>query len=200
MYRPVDSETGERIKPSEFECHRRTHGLLAPCCLCAIVEGRGYTETRIGVAETVTQDLTRNQSVLNGEIVAVCGKQQCGYFRERFSRHIPFRAQPCSQFASRGFILCAASSRVCALQGVSSIIREVERNSTRQTYLAMPLPPTDVLPSVRVDDSFRAGDGLFQVMTDAVIRGTRNEGEHLVLSYHPVLLLTSRFLYKASRL
>ncbi|TEB33307.1 hypothetical protein FA13DRAFT_1708645 [Coprinellus micaceus] len=136
---PVDPGNGQRLAPSDFESHRRTHELRAPCCLCAFLEGEGYTESRIGIAETVTQDLTRNQSILNGEIVAVCGKQRCGYFLclERF-------------YPVRGL-----KSRIC---------RE------RRVVLA----PQDVLPPVEVDESFRVGDGLFQVMTNAAIRGKRD--------------------------
>ena len=39
----------------------------------------------------------------------------------------------------------------------------------------VPLAPEDItLPAVDVENSFRAGDGLFQVMSDAVIRGGRS--------------------------
>ncbi|TEB36976.1 hypothetical protein FA13DRAFT_1787262 [Coprinellus micaceus] len=40
--------------------------------------------------------------------------------------------------------------------------------------VGIPLAPQDALPPAKVEDSFRVGDGLFQVMTDAVIRGKRN--------------------------
>ncbi|TEB31574.1 hypothetical protein FA13DRAFT_1709534 [Coprinellus micaceus] len=68
---PVNPATGERLSPDEIESHRRTHELRGPCCLCAHLEGGDYTEARIGIAETLTKDLTRSHSILKGEIVAV---------------------------------------------------------------------------------------------------------------------------------
>ena len=54
--------------------------------MCALLEGTKYTESRIGIVETVTNDEFRNQSVLNGEYVATCAKQRCGYFCQ-YSSH-----------------------------------------------------------------------------------------------------------------
>lgn len=105
-FRPVDPVTGERLAPSEFESYRRTHELLAPCCLCAYVDRKRYTEAQIGVAETVTEDLTRNQSVLNGEVVAVCGERRCGYFRGYFQSILQRLLNAFGQSVLRGSTHC----------------------------------------------------------------------------------------------
>lgn len=80
--RPCDALTEARFTPSDLEKIRRTHHFKAPSCLCAFLDGTAYTEARIGVVETLTQDRIRNQSILHGEYVAICARRRCGYFRE----------------------------------------------------------------------------------------------------------------------
>jgi hypothetical protein len=80
--RPLDSETGERVTPSDWDTFRQTHKFKAPSCLCAFVDKRKYTESRVGIVEMTTQDIDRNYSTLKGEYVAVCAEQRCGYLRE----------------------------------------------------------------------------------------------------------------------
>ncbi|KAF6760738.1 hypothetical protein DFP72DRAFT_843027 [Ephemerocybe angulata] len=125
-----------RVPASGMESLRRTHHFQGPCCLCAFLDGGVYTEARIGVVESLTSDGERNQSILNGEYVAVCAKQRCGYYLclERF---------------------------YC----VSHI--ELDVCPPRST----PLPPAELIHIYDVERSFRQGDGLFQVMTDVVVRG-----------------------------
>ncbi|KAJ3518405.1 hypothetical protein NMY22_g13697 [Coprinellus aureogranulatus] len=87
FYRPVDPVTSERLTPCRFEEVRMTHDLQAPCCLCSLLDNTGYTEARIGIAEAIAPvDSGRSHSVLQGEYVATCAKQKCGYFLclERF--------------------------------------------------------------------------------------------------------------------
>ncbi|KAH6871598.1 hypothetical protein BKA70DRAFT_1451077 [Coprinopsis sp. MPI-PUGE-AT-0042] len=74
---PSHNETGERIAPSELEDHRRTHHFTAPCCLCAISMHEGYTESKIGLV-LVAPGETRTD--VNGEYVAQCALNKCGYF------------------------------------------------------------------------------------------------------------------------
>ncbi|KAF6760400.1 hypothetical protein DFP72DRAFT_843308 [Ephemerocybe angulata] len=77
---PGDSETGRRLRPDELENHRRTHEFHAPCCLCAFLDGEEYTESVIGVVESLPLprgNPDRNHTTMHGE---------CGYFvcLERF--------------------------------------------------------------------------------------------------------------------
>ncbi|KAF6744216.1 hypothetical protein DFP72DRAFT_857813 [Ephemerocybe angulata] len=83
---PCNPITEERYPPDELELQRRTHYFLGPSCLCAFLDGTDYTEARIGVVETLTEDPERNKPILNGEYVAVCAERRCGYFLclERF--------------------------------------------------------------------------------------------------------------------
>lgn len=80
--RPFDPETQTRVPPNGLEAYRRTHYFKAPCCLCAFVENRNYSEARIGIVESFNGNEDRNRSVLHGEYVATCAAQACGYFRE----------------------------------------------------------------------------------------------------------------------
>ncbi|KAH6868957.1 hypothetical protein BKA70DRAFT_1452312 [Coprinopsis sp. MPI-PUGE-AT-0042] len=80
---PSHYETGERIVPSELEDHRRTHHFMAPCCLCALSIHEGYVESKIGLV-LVAPGVKRPE--VNGEYVAQCALNKCGYFvpLERF--------------------------------------------------------------------------------------------------------------------
>ncbi|KAH6872106.1 hypothetical protein BKA70DRAFT_1449073 [Coprinopsis sp. MPI-PUGE-AT-0042] len=80
---PSNYETGERIAPSELEDHRRTHHFMAPCCLCAISTDEGYVESKIGLVLVAPG---ANKPEVNGEYVAQCALNRCGYFipLERF--------------------------------------------------------------------------------------------------------------------
>jgi hypothetical protein len=75
--RPSDYDTGERIAPSDLEDHRRTHHFKAPCCLCATSMDQGYVESKIGLV-LVAPGAPSTQ--VNGEYVAQCAKNTCGYF------------------------------------------------------------------------------------------------------------------------
>ncbi|KAH6901301.1 hypothetical protein BKA70DRAFT_1436342 [Coprinopsis sp. MPI-PUGE-AT-0042] len=81
---PSDSETGERIPPSDLEGHRRTHHFMAPCCLCAISLDDMYIESTIGLA--VVAPGSERRSEVSGEYIAQCAQRKCGYFvaLERF--------------------------------------------------------------------------------------------------------------------
>ncbi|TEB22935.1 hypothetical protein FA13DRAFT_1798511 [Coprinellus micaceus] len=134
---PCHPDTERRIPPGDLESFRRTHRFRAPSCLCALLDGAVYTESRIGIVETVTSDTFRNQSVLNGEYVATCAEQRCGYFLclERFYPLNHLRLQVCLP----------------------------------RRHL---LGPLEVANICDIDKSLRAGDGLFQLMTDVVVRGS----------------------------
>ncbi|KAJ3543473.1 hypothetical protein NMY22_g3125 [Coprinellus aureogranulatus] len=134
--RPVDSESKRRLTPSEMESFRRTHWFRGPCCLCALLDGEGYTEARIGIVEVKTEDKDRNQSILHGEYVAVCAKQRCGY------------------------TLCLER-----FYGLGSL--KLRKHRKR----ASPLPPQELVHVSEINPSFRVGDGLFQVMSNVVVRG-----------------------------
>ncbi|KAJ3518521.1 hypothetical protein NMY22_g13632 [Coprinellus aureogranulatus] len=76
---PFDPEHRRRVLPCEMERFRRTHHFHGPCCLCAFLEGDGYTEARIGVVEAGDWDRDVSAAAIQGEYVAVCAKQRCGY-------------------------------------------------------------------------------------------------------------------------
>ncbi|KAH6912310.1 hypothetical protein BKA70DRAFT_1219443 [Coprinopsis sp. MPI-PUGE-AT-0042] len=80
---PANPETGERVTPSDLESHRRTHHFMAPCCLCAIRLAEAYVEAKIGLV-AVASDSPKPE--VNGEYVAQCASNRCGYFvpLERF--------------------------------------------------------------------------------------------------------------------
>ncbi|KAH6871662.1 hypothetical protein BKA70DRAFT_1450975 [Coprinopsis sp. MPI-PUGE-AT-0042] len=40
-----------RVTPDDFEKYRMCHFFLAPCCLCAYIDGVDYTESRIALSE-----------------------------------------------------------------------------------------------------------------------------------------------------
>ncbi|KAF6747586.1 hypothetical protein DFP72DRAFT_854352 [Ephemerocybe angulata] len=115
-YWPYDDATEAKLAPSLLQDHCRTHIFRAPCCLCSYLEGGGYTESRIGLVETRTR--TDAGSSLNGEYVATCAINECGYF-------------------------------------------------------ATPLPKERLLLISEVEDTFRDGDGLFQIMPSLINRGAK---------------------------
>ncbi|KAJ3522554.1 hypothetical protein NMY22_g11844 [Coprinellus aureogranulatus] len=84
--RPCDPDTKARVAPSNLESYRRTHRFRGPCCLCALLDRTEYTEARIGVVETASEDSETGSPALHGEYVATCPAQRCGYLLclERF--------------------------------------------------------------------------------------------------------------------
>ncbi|TEB28541.1 hypothetical protein FA13DRAFT_1711826 [Coprinellus micaceus] len=68
-----------RMPPSELGAYRRIHLFRAPCCLCAFLDKKGYTEAHIATVEVLTQDGDRNRCLRNGEIIAQCASQRCGF-------------------------------------------------------------------------------------------------------------------------
>ncbi|KAH6880999.1 hypothetical protein BKA70DRAFT_1238514 [Coprinopsis sp. MPI-PUGE-AT-0042] len=80
---PSDSDTGERVPPSDLEGHRRTHYFMAPCCLCPLLLGEMYVESKIGLAVVAPGSV---RSEVSGEYIAQCARNECGYFvpLERF--------------------------------------------------------------------------------------------------------------------
>ncbi|KAF6754698.1 hypothetical protein DFP72DRAFT_1124388 [Ephemerocybe angulata] len=138
---PCDTLTGECIPPDQLQEHRRTHKFLAPCCLCALIEGEIYTESSICLVESLPMphaDRERNSAMLHGEYVATCAKGACGYF------------------------VCL--ERFYTLHGIR--VREYPGRAT-------PLNIEEVAIRRTIDDSFRNGDALFQVMPNILRRGSR---------------------------
>lgn len=76
-FRPVDLGTSRRITPSDLESHRRTHYFQAPSCLCAFLDSKPYSESRIAVVHLPIK-LTKLSS-LSGEYTAECAMGRCGY-------------------------------------------------------------------------------------------------------------------------
>lgn len=75
-YRPSDKKNN-RYKPSALDMLRLTHFFLGPCCYCAWLDGKKYTEAKIGLALAVTK--TSDDDCL-GQYIAICPEQKCGYF------------------------------------------------------------------------------------------------------------------------
>ncbi|RXW13706.1 hypothetical protein EST38_g12148 [Candolleomyces aberdarensis] len=129
---PYDAEMGRRLFPSEFEGYRRTHEFEGPSCVCAFLDGKDYTECRIGIVETLNGDRDRNLSTLHGEYVAICAEQRCGYLLclERFyavghlklqkcrKRAQPLPPQELTSISSLGRSLSEGSSMFQVLQDV----------------------------------------------------------------------------------
>ncbi|KAH6888985.1 hypothetical protein BKA70DRAFT_883304 [Coprinopsis sp. MPI-PUGE-AT-0042] len=59
-----------RVEPSALEEYRRHHKFRAPSCLCSLVDGTEYTESRIGVLSGGDR---------GGVYVAECADAKCGY-------------------------------------------------------------------------------------------------------------------------
>ncbi|TEB31010.1 hypothetical protein FA13DRAFT_1791738 [Coprinellus micaceus] len=81
------SVSGVPVRPDELDWHRYTHYFKAPCCLFLFEDGlSSFTETKIGLVQTVTQPETA-QCI--GQYIAMCATQQCGYFvrLERYFGH-----------------------------------------------------------------------------------------------------------------
>ncbi|TEB38581.1 hypothetical protein FA13DRAFT_1784901 [Coprinellus micaceus] len=99
---PCDSSTGDRVLPGELEGHRRSHTFRGPSCLCAFLDGGEYAETQFGIVEGIRgAGLARNGSVLNGEYVAVCARNRCGYFQQFY----PLQGIKVQFYKRRGFPL-----------------------------------------------------------------------------------------------
>ncbi|KAJ3492751.1 hypothetical protein NMY22_g20308 [Coprinellus aureogranulatus] len=54
-----------RVRPCDLESYRRTHHFRGPCCLCAFLDDKDYTEAQIAIVEVLTADEGRNHCVLN---------------------------------------------------------------------------------------------------------------------------------------
>ncbi|KAJ3521852.1 hypothetical protein NMY22_g12142 [Coprinellus aureogranulatus] len=72
---PLRPGTSERIPPSDWEPFRKTHIFRAPCCLCALLDNKPYTESRVAVVEIISGDPDGPK----GEYIATCAKQRCGF-------------------------------------------------------------------------------------------------------------------------
>lgn len=48
--------------------------------MCALLDRKNYTESRIGVVEVVYNG--QRETLPSGEYVATCAKQRCGFMRE----------------------------------------------------------------------------------------------------------------------
>lgn len=59
------------IHPSQFINYRAVHEFRGPCCLCASDGGDSYTESAVYLALSGQYD---------GEYVAGCASDRCGYF------------------------------------------------------------------------------------------------------------------------
>ncbi|KAH6872020.1 hypothetical protein BKA70DRAFT_1450456 [Coprinopsis sp. MPI-PUGE-AT-0042] len=59
-----------RVEPSGLEEYRRHHEFQAPSCLCALIDGDPYTETRIKMVE---------RGERRGTYAAECVENRCGY-------------------------------------------------------------------------------------------------------------------------
>lgn len=66
-----------------LEAFRRTHDFRAPSCLCAFLDDEDYSESVIGIVEVARGNADGNHdSIMNGQYVAACARQRCGYFRK----------------------------------------------------------------------------------------------------------------------
>ncbi|KAJ3518774.1 hypothetical protein NMY22_g13513 [Coprinellus aureogranulatus] len=95
---PFDVETGRRIPPSMLQEFRRTHHFRGPSCLCAFLDDEDYTEAIIGIVEVAQDDTAGgNGSAMNGQYVAACERQRCGFFLclEKFYMLEGVRLQAC---------------------------------------------------------------------------------------------------------
>ncbi|KAH6867823.1 hypothetical protein BKA70DRAFT_1242914 [Coprinopsis sp. MPI-PUGE-AT-0042] len=59
-----------RVEPSSLEEYRRYYEFKAPSCLCALIDGVDYTESRIGVVYGGER---------GGTYAAECAQRRCGY-------------------------------------------------------------------------------------------------------------------------
>ncbi|KAJ3538316.1 hypothetical protein NMY22_g5223 [Coprinellus aureogranulatus] len=97
---PVNPETNERVPPSMLESFRRSNNFRGPCCLCALLDGKPYSETLIGIVEVPSSSTYGHHSyddALYGQYVAVCSRQRCGYslWIEKFFPLKGLKVQPC---------------------------------------------------------------------------------------------------------
>ncbi|KAJ2911362.1 hypothetical protein MD484_g9052, partial [Candolleomyces efflorescens] len=138
---PIEVETGRRVFPSELQEHKRSHTYLNPCCLCAYLLGVPYVESRVGIVEIVQPHQDRDPSILNGEYVATCANNGCGYF------------------------VCL--ERFYPLVGI-----KVKAHPKR----SKPLPAEELARITHIDNAFRGGDGLFQIMPAAILERGSKQG------------------------
>ncbi|KAJ3500390.1 hypothetical protein NMY22_g19276 [Coprinellus aureogranulatus] len=68
---------GVKVSPNMLDQHRRTHFFLGPSCPCALLDGKSYSESKIGLVQQVSQPATAE---CLGHYVAMCAEQRCGYF------------------------------------------------------------------------------------------------------------------------
>lgn len=80
--RPMSSRTHQRVTPWELSTHRLTHSCLNPGCICPARDpnqSRKFTESAIYKV--------RAGNPFEGEWVASCATDNCGYFGEFISLH-----------------------------------------------------------------------------------------------------------------
>ncbi|KAF6740855.1 hypothetical protein DFP72DRAFT_864736 [Ephemerocybe angulata] len=138
---PCDDESGARIPPHGLQDHRRTHSFRAPCCLCAYLDGEEYTEAAISIVETIPMpddDPDRNRTTMNGEYVATCATDRCGYF--------------------------ISLERFYTINGIRVKLYEEREHE---------LSEEELMNITSVEESFRGGDGLFQVMPNVMRRASK---------------------------
>lgn len=79
--RPVNG-AGERVTPSELSDYRITHDFLGPCCLCAIpTENLAEGAVNHKFMEALMQ-LSTPPSRFQGEFIARCAQNRCGFLGE----------------------------------------------------------------------------------------------------------------------
>ncbi|KAJ3546575.1 hypothetical protein NMY22_g1996 [Coprinellus aureogranulatus] len=77
---PCDGESRTKVTPDRLESFRRTHEFRAPCCLCPFLDqSYQHKEAVIGIIEVAHSLLDTSHSTFDGEYVAVCAAQRCGY-------------------------------------------------------------------------------------------------------------------------
>lgn len=69
------TQQGYKIHPSRWEAYREAHAFRYPCCLCA--KGGEYVEVVV---------FPHDQGVAQGEYVAECTIDTCGYMGELASK------------------------------------------------------------------------------------------------------------------
>ncbi|KAJ3540837.1 hypothetical protein NMY22_g4128 [Coprinellus aureogranulatus] len=138
---PSDEQSGERIPPEQWESLRRTHHFRGPCCLCAFLDDKDYTESRIAISEVILASSGENGALVNGDVYRETILMR-RYKDEviRHQRHVPILVQ------------YVAFTRA-------------------DTGAAFPVPAQELAHIPDIDKSFKVSGGLFQVMNKAVVRG-----------------------------
>ncbi|KAF6751782.1 hypothetical protein DFP72DRAFT_850595 [Ephemerocybe angulata] len=145
---PMDAETLKRLRPDQLQDHCRTHFFRAPSCLCALIDGEAYSETAISIVESlpsVHADPDRNMDIVNGEYVATCARNRCGYF-ERF------------------FAVKESKVQIYPERGKQLLVDEI--NLRAHASPADHRSPEGVSRLAIINESRRVEGGLFQVVPD----------------------------------